>query len=156
MIDLPYQTAKAGQRRESEIRETLRDLGAGKIGFMQDYDSNQIICQFELGGRQVSVYVGVAGYARAWLDANPWSSRRAVSSAAWEKRAWAQAEISVWAVMADWIKAQATMIYIGALDFDTAFLAHIHIASPDGRRMIEVMRDQKQGLLPPPGKGVGQ
>lgn len=150
-MELPYQEAKAGQRRENEIRDTLRELGAGKIGFMQDYDNDEIICQFQLGQRQISVVVSISGYAAAWLKANPWSARRTLSESAWAKKAHAQAQISVWAVLADWVKSQATMIYIGALDFDTAFLAHI--AAPDGRRLIEVIRDQKHNLLPPPDAG---
>lgn len=154
MIDLPYQDAKAGARRQDEIIDTLRDLGAERVGIMQDYKNNSLVCQFTLGERDVTVIVSIMGYAKAWLKANKWSPQRKVTEAAWRVRAEDQAKLSIWAVLADWVKSQATMIYIGALDFDTAFLAHI--AAPDGRRLIEVIRDQKHNLLPPPEKGAGQ
>ena len=147
-MDLPYQSATAGQKRQAEVVATLRALGAGAVGIMEDYEKDAVLCQFKLGGRNVTLMVHIDGYVQAWLRENPWTTRRTSTQEQWEKKARAQAEISIWAILADWVKAQATMIYIGALDFDTAFLAHI--AAPDGRRMIEVIRAQDTNLLPPP------
>jgi len=146
MADLPYATSKAGQGREREIRDMLRGVGATAVGFMVDEDADAVICQFRLHGRQITVPVSVGAYARAWLKTHPHGPR--TTKADHERKARAQAEIAVWAVLADWIKAQAAMMLCGFLDTDTAFLPHIH--APDGRRVAEIMHTGGHPLLPRP------
>jgi hypothetical protein len=151
-MELPYASSKAGQGREKEIRDCLRGVGATAVGFMvDDEDGGQVICQFRLHGRQVTVPVSVANYERAWLKANPCGPR--TKAADHLRRARAQAEIAVWAVLADWIKAQVAMMVCGFLDADAAFLPHIH--APDGRRVAEVIAAAGSSLLPPPKAGSG-
>jgi hypothetical protein len=58
----------------------------------------------------------------------------------------------VWAILADWIKAQTAMMAAGFLSADTAFLPHIH--APDGRRIADVIASSGSNLLPPPDKGA--
>lgn len=148
MADLPYASSKAGQTREKEIRDTLRGVGATAVGFMVDDDAEMVICQFRLAGRQVTVPVSVGAYERAWLKATPCGPR--TDPKAHKARARAQAETAVWAVLADWIKAQAAMMVCGLMESDTVFLPHIH--APDGRRVMDVIRDGSAGakLLPSP------
>ncbi len=148
MADLPYASSKAGQTREKEIRDTLRGVGATAVGFMVDDDADMVICQFRLAGRQITVPVSVGAYERAWLKVTPCGPRTEMK--VHRARARAQAEIAVWAVLADWIKAQAAMMVCGLMDADTAFLPHVH--APDGRRVVEVIKDSVSGakLLPPP------
>jgi hypothetical protein len=137
MTDLPYASAKAGQGREREIRATLRTLGASAIGFMVDDDRALIICQFRLGAREITIPISVADYAHAWLAANPHSTQRRSTLEQHRQKARAQAEIACWAVLADWTKAQATMIRCGLMSADVAFLPHIH--GPDGKRVAEAL-----------------
>ena len=146
MAKLPYASSIAGQGREKEIRDCLRGVGADAVGFMVDDAAGQVICQFRLNGRQITVPVSMRNYALAWQRVNPCSPRTERKD--WEARADRQSEIAVWAILADWIKAQAAMMLGGLLDADTAFLPHIHAA--DGRRMIEVAK-QGVGMLPKPG-----
>lgn len=146
MADLPYAFSKAGAAREREIRDTLRGVGATAVGVMVDEDRDMVICQFRLAGREVTVPVSIGAYQRAWLKATPCGPR--TSRADHERKARAQAEIAVWAVLADWIKAQAAMMACGFLDADTAFLPHIH--TPDGRRVADVIADAGHKLLPKP------
>lgn len=147
MADLPYASSKAGSAREREIRECLRGVGASAVGFMVDDDNGgTVICQFRLHGRQITVPVSVAAYAKAWLKATPRGSRTTPQD--YERKARAQAKIAVWAILADWIKAQAAMMAAGFMDTDTAFLPHIH--APDGRRVAEVIASSGGNLLPPP------
>lgn len=73
------------------------------------------------------------------------------------QRIWAKAraiaESAAWAILADWIKAQAAMIAAGFFDTDAAFLPHIHL--PDGRRVAEAITSQDGPLrLPPPSREV--
>jgi hypothetical protein len=145
MTDLPYASSKVGQGREAEIRSVLRRAGASAIGFMVDDDERMVICQFRMAGRQVTVPVSIASYERAWLATNPRGPRTNPEDHA--RRARKIAEVAVWGVLADWIKAQGAMMACGFLDADTAFLPHIH--APDGRRVAEHLA-KSRALLPPP------
>ena len=133
---LPYAQSTSGQAREGAIRDTLRGAGATAIGFMADDDRDMVICQFRLDGREITVPVSVGQYEAAWKKLNPRGTR--TSQANWSQRARDQAELAVWAVLADWIKAQTAMMICGFFDTDTAFLSHI--ATPSGQRVIEVVR----------------
>lgn len=151
MTELPYSSSTAGQGREKEIRDVLRGVGATAVGFMVDDDKDVVVCQFRLAGREITVPVSVGAYERAWLKANTCGPRTKRSEH--ERRARLQAERAVWAVLADWIKAQAAMMACGFLDADTAFLPHIH--APNGRRVVEIIKEGGgTALLPPPGEGV--
>lgn len=149
MNELPYASSKAGQGREKEIRETLRGVGASAVGFMVDDEKDMVICQFRLNGREITVPVSIAAYEQAWLKATPCGPR--TDKKTHQARARAQAELAVWAVMADWIKAQAAMMVCGFMDGDTAFLAHVQL--PDGRRVGDAITGPGFALqLPKPGR----
>lgn len=136
-MTLPYASSTAGQAREREIRDTLRSVGASAVGFMVDDDADQIIAQFRLNGREITIPVPVGRYERLWLIENPHTSRMRSSPAEYRKKARQQAERAAWAILADWIKAQAAMMAAGFVDADVAFLPHIHM--PDGRRVAEAI-----------------
>ena len=146
MTSLPYASSKAGASRENEIRNVLRGLGASAVGFMVDDDRDLVICQFRLGGREITVPVSIGEYETAWIKSTPRGSRTSITDHG--NKARAQAEIAVWAMLADWIKAQAAMMACGFLSADTAFLPHIHL--PDGRRVADAISDSEALLLPPP------
>lgn len=149
MAELPYMNAKAGQARESEIRNILRGAGATAIGFMVDDDKDLILAQFRLGGREMTVPIRVGAYAEAWLRANPYTNRTRASLSEHTRRAREQAELAAWAILADYIKAQTAMIAAGFTDVDTAFLPHVHL--PDGRRFMDAAAASNSPLrLPPP------
>jgi len=147
MAELPYASSKAGSGREKEIRDMLKGVGATAVGFMvDDENGGSVICQFKLAGREITVPVSIAAYEKAWLKVVPCGSRTA--QADHKRKARAQAEIAVWAVLADWIKAQTAMMLCGFLSADIAFLPHIH--TPDGRRVADVIASNGSNLLPPP------
>ena len=148
-MKLPYASSTAGQSREKEIRDTLRGVGATAVGFMTDDDSDMIIAQFRLHGREITIPVRVGAYAEAWLRENPHTTRMRTTQAQHRHKARVQAERAAWAILADWIKAQAAMMMVGFLDTDSAFLPHIHL--PDGRRVGEAIASPDSPLsLPPP------
>lgn len=152
MAGLPYAESKAGAGREKEIRDMLRGLGASAVGFMVDDDADAVICQFRLHGRQITVPVSVGAYAGAWKRHHPRGPRTLAGD--WEKKARTQAEVAVWGVLADWIKAQAAMIECGFLTPEMAFLPHIH--APDGRRIADVVATATALLPPPAQRGEGE
>ncbi len=145
---LPYSSATAGQAREREIRDTLRSVGASAVGFMVDDDTDQIIAQFRLHGREITIPVRIGSYADAWVRENKRGPR--TKEADHKAKARKIAESAAWAIMADWIKAQAAMMAAGFLDTDAAFLPHI--ALPDGRRAIYAITGGDRPMLPPPPK----
>jgi hypothetical protein len=151
-MPLPYASSTAGQAREKEIRDTLRSVGASAVGFMVDDDADQIIAQFRLHGREITIPVRVGAYAEAWLRETPHNTRMKSTLAQHRQKARQQAERAAWAILADWIKAQAAMMVAGFIDTDTAFLPHIHL--PDGRRIGEAITSTDGPLrLPPPKEG---
>lgn len=147
-MTLPYSSATAGQAREREIRNTLRSVGASAVGFMVDDDTDQIIAQFRLHGREVTIPIRIGAYADAWLQENKRGPRTKETDH--QTKARIIAESAAWAIMADWVKAQAAMMAAGFLDTDTAFLPHI--ALPDGRRAIDAITGGDRPILPPPPK----
>jgi hypothetical protein len=151
-MTLPYATSAAGSAREGEIRQILRGCGASAVGFMVDDEAEQIIAQFQIGGRRVTIPVSVRAYRERWLAENPQSNRSRKTHAEYHEDAQRRAEAAAWAILRDWMKATAAMIAAGIVDADTAFLAHVHV--PTGQRMIEAVRGSKGGaaLLPPPDK----
>lgn len=114
---------------------------------MVDDETDQIIAQFRLHGREVTIPIRIGAYAEAWLREN----KRGPRTAEKEHSAKARqiAERAAWAIMADWIKAQAAMMVAGFLSTDTAFLPHIRM--PDGRRVADAIMAADSPLqLPPP------
>jgi hypothetical protein len=152
-VKLPYASSTAGQSREKEIRDTLRSVGATAVGFMVDDDKNQIIAQFRLHGREITIPISVGAYEAAWLREFPHNNRMRTSLARHKAKAREQAQISTWAVLADWIKAQAAMMHCGFIDADTAFLPHIHL--PDGRRVGEALAAASGPLALPKAEDHG-
>lgn len=148
-MPLPYASSTAGQAREKEIRDTLRGVGASAVGFMVDDDADQIIAQFRLRGREITIPVHVGAYQAAWLREHPHTSRMRSSPKQYREKARQQAERAAWAILADWVKDQAAMMAAGFLDADAAFLPHIHL--PDGRRVGDAITSTDGPLrLPPP------
>lgn len=115
---------------------------------MVDDDSDQIMAQFRLHGREITIPVRIGAYADAWVRENKQGPR--TKEADHRARARKIAESAAWAIMADWIKAQAAMMAAGFLDTDAAFLPHI--ALPDGRRAIEAITGGDRPMLPSPPK----
>lgn len=153
-MTLPYGSSTAGQSREKEIRETLRSVGATAVGFMVDDDADRIVAQFRLHGREITVPICIGNYERAWLKENPHSNRMKSTPAQHRQKARKTAELASWAILADWIKAQAAMMAAGFMGADTAFLPHIHL--PDGRRVGDAISGPDNPLrLAPPDSAEG-
>ncbi len=152
MPDLPYASAISGKSREREIREMLTEAGADAVGFMVDNGRRRIVCQFRIAGREVTVPVSMADYERAWRRAHPRGPR--TTPAAYEARARRVAELAVWAILHDWIKAQVALILGGLATPEMAFLPHVHL--PGGRRVLEALSGPDGRLRLPSPAGPEQ
>lgn len=141
---LPYASATSGRNAMDEIRKTLQSFGCEKFAPMEDFEKGEVTIQFEYRGRMVMVTASARGYARAWLNHNPWSTRMRKTRDQHEKAALAQGQISVWSILRDWIKGQIMAVETGILKFDAAFLGQIMLPSGDTvHQMIE-----KREMLP--------
>lgn len=145
---LPYSTATSGDKALGEIQKILRSFGCNKFGSMVDDAAGELLVQFEYRGKMVSVKASTKGYAAAWLKENPWSTRRAGTKQAYERKAMDIASIAVYSILRDWIKGQVMAIETGILSFEGAFLGQILL--PSGQTILEHATANK--LLPAPAE----
>lgn len=134
-MSLPYENATSGANALEEIGKILTRFGCGRFGTMTDNDAGELLVQFTHRGKDVSVKASYRGYAAAWLKAHPHSARMKASRVQHEKNALEQAKISVCSILRDWVKSQITMIEIGILSFEGAFLGQILLA--DGKTVLD-------------------
>jgi len=138
---LPYATAQSGDKALMEIQKILRSFGCSSFGSMLNFETGELIIQFEWKGRQIDMRASSKGYAAAWLKDNPWSSRKRCSKEEHEAKALEIGSVAVYSVLRDWVKGQVTAIETGVLTFEGAFLGHMML--PNGTRLL----DHAQKLL---------
>lgn len=144
-MSLPYENATSGSAALEEIRKVLTKFGCARFGTLTDNENGELIVQFTYRGRDVTAKASYRGYAAAWLKEHPYNRARSrVSQQIHEKKALAQAEISVCSVLRDWVKGQVVAIETGVLTFEGAFLGQILL--PDGKTILE--QAQERGILP--------
>jgi hypothetical protein len=134
-MSLPYENATSGANALEEIGKILTRFGCARFGTMTDNEAGELLVQFSHRGKDVSVKASYRGYAAAWLKAHPHSGRMKASRPQHEKNALEQAKISVCSILRDWVKSQITMIEIGILSFEGAFLGQILLA--DGKTVLD-------------------
>lgn len=136
-MPLPYESATSGTAAFAEAEKILRRFGCDNFGVMQDWARGVTVVQFQWRERRVHLEASWAGYAAAWLKANPWSHRRKDSKAGWDAQAKTKGQLAVPSILRDWIKAQVTAIEVGLMPFDHVFMPHM--LAHDGRRVVEHM-----------------
>lgn len=141
-MTLPYESSTSGAGALDQIGKVLTRLGCSRFGTMTDNDAGEVIVQFSYRGRDVTVKASYRGYAAAWLKEHPYNhTRMRHDKIEHERRALAQAQISVCSVLRDWIKGQITAIEVGILTFDGAFLGQIFLPST-GKTVLESLSEQ--------------
>lgn len=151
-MTLPYESSTSGERALGEIQKLLRGFGCSKFGSMVDDELQEVLVQFELRGRPVSVKASVRGYAAAWLREHPVKIFKAdiergtdkEKRLQHERKALQIASTAVYSILRDWIKGQITAIETGILTFEGAFLGQLLL--PTGRTVLEHVAESK--LLP--------
>ena len=147
-MSVPYANANSTAAR-AEITKILRRFGCESIGFMDDFADHSVILAFKHRGRAVQLRASAAGWARLWLEENPWSPKRRSEESEWKKDALDQGLKAVNSILRDWIKGQITAVECGILSFDGVFMPYM--LTNDGRPLIE--RINVQDLLPAPENG---
>jgi hypothetical protein len=138
-MSLPYERATSGKAALGDIQKILKEFGAKSFGSMEDFETGDLLIQFEWRERKVSVKASGKGYALAWLRHHPWNDRMKTSRLDYERKAVIQGMISVYSILRDWIKGQLTAVETGILSFEGAFLGQILL--PSGRTVLEEAAD---------------
>ena len=146
-MNLPYETATAGDKALVDLQRTLAKFGCQSFGTMTDAERGVTIVQFKWRNRNVSLEASWKGYATSWLKAHPYRyTGRGPTKPEHEQRALKQAQTSVCSVLRDWVKGQITAVECGVMSFEAAFMPHMLLAN--GQRVID--RVQADNLLPAP------
>lgn len=147
-MSLPYENATSGKAAVEEMRKLLHGFGAASFGVMEDFAAGLVTVQFMWRDRRVTIGANAKGYAAAWLRFHPYTSRMRVSKIEHERRALAQANMSVYSILRDWIKGQVTAVEVGMLSFEGAFLGQIML--PTGETVLERVTATNLLQLPAP------
>ena len=134
-MSLPYENTTSGEKAINEMQKVLQKFGCSKFGQMMDWDTGELLIQFQYRSMPVSVKASVNGYAAVWLKEHPWSSRSRTSKIDHERKAKAVAGIAVYSILRDWVKGQVMAIETGVLSFEGAFLGQIML--PNGKTVME-------------------
>ena len=132
---LPYASATSGTKAREETIKVLRRLGCESIGFMDDFEKQELLLQFTHRGRQVQLRASAKGWAQAYLKENPWNYSRRTGRVEYEQAALAQGQIATNSILRDWIKGQITAIECGITSFEAVFMPYMLTA--DGRTVME-------------------
>jgi hypothetical protein len=149
-MSLPYENATSGGAALEDIRKLLTKFGCARFGTMTDTEHGELVVQFTFRGRDVTAKASYRGYAAAWLKEHPYTNRTRGSKTDHERKALAQAEISVCSILRDWIKGQVMAVETGILTFEGAFLGQILL--PNGRTVLEQAADSLLPALEGPGE----
>jgi hypothetical protein len=146
-----------GRKAREEVTKILRRLGCESIGFMDDFQSHEVLLAFSHRDRRVQLRASARGWAALYLRAEPWKPGRRDSRHDYEQKALAQGYIVVNSELRDWAKAQVTAIETGMLSFEAAFLPYLLAA--DGRPMLEhaielLPKPEDQKVVALPGRQV--
>jgi len=139
---LPYSSATSGTKAREEIIKVLRRLGCESIGFMDDFENQELLLVFKHRGRQVQLRASAKGWAQKWLKEKPQTWRSRISSDEYKRAALQQGQVAVNSILRDWVKGQVTAIECGILSFEAVFMPFM--LSADDRLRIE------RELLPKP------
>jgi hypothetical protein len=143
---MPYASATTGTRAREEATKWLRRLGCEQIGFMDDFENQELILAFVHRGRRVQLRASARGWASKWLKENPQGSRSRVSSDEYRRAALEQGQRAVNSILRDEVKGYVTRIESGVRSFEEVFWPHM--LTNDGRPLHERVKELQ--LLPEP------
>lgn len=142
---IPYAGALAGDRARQDISDLLRDYGAEKVGWMDEFETNTLILFFRYRERDVQLKASANGWASLYLKHNPWRKGRHTNKETWERKALAQGMIAVSSILRDWVKGQIIAIESGILTFENVFLPYM--ITENGQTVSERMGDMEHLLM---------
>jgi hypothetical protein len=121
-VGLPYASATSGIRAQEEAKKWLRRLGCERIGFMDDFQTQELLLAFSHRGRLVQLRASAKGWAQAWLKQNPQGYRSRTSPDEYKRAALHQGQIAVSSILRDWVKGSVMAVESGILSFEAVFM----------------------------------
>jgi hypothetical protein len=143
---VPYEGATSGENAQAETKKILQRLGCAEVGFMDKYETHELLLHFKHRGRTVQLTASAKGWTQMWLRKNPYTYRMRRQRIDYEQDALRQGHIAVNSIIRDWVKGSVCAIEAGVLSFEAVFMPHM--LTSDGRPVIE----QVQDLLPAPAE----
>lgn len=147
MKGIPYASATSGAKARDEITSVLRRFGCESVGFMDDFETHEVLLAFTHRGRPIQLRASARGWAQMFLKERPWTSRRRDTQVAYQQAVLRQGHVAVNSILRDWIKGQVTAVECGILSFEAVFMPFM--LGSDGHPLVEKMKAQ----LPPPQDG---
>ncbi len=135
---LPYENSTAGARALGEIQKLLQGFGCASFGSMLNWETGELVLQFEHKGRRISIAASFRGYAATYLKYHPYSYRMRGTKQDYEKKALEIGSRATYSILRDWIKGQITAIEVGMLSFEGAFLGQILL--PNGNTVMQQIK----------------
>lgn len=132
---VPYASATSGASARDEVTKTLRRFGCEAVGFMDDFDKQQVLLAFTHRGRQIQLRASAKGWAQMYLKANPHTYRMRTTRHDYEQAALRQGLVAVNSILRDWIKGQMTAVECGIFSFEAVFMPYM--LTHDGRPLHE-------------------
>ena len=139
-MGLPYENSTSGKNAIADIQKILQGFGASSFGYMEQFDTDELLVQFDWNGRKVQLKASARGYAAAWLKHHPYSTRSRGNRSDHEAKALKQGKIAVYSILRDWVKGQVTAIETGMLTFEGAFLGQLLL--DDNTTVLEKFHSQ--------------
>jgi hypothetical protein len=135
---IPYENATSGSAAREETTKLLRQMGCSSVGWMDDFDTSEVLLAFTHNGQRVQMRASAKGWAAWYLRENPWNKNRRSTPEQHEYNALKQGLIAINSILRDWVKGSVTAVQCGLMTPESMFLAHM--VAPDGRALIEVVR----------------
>ena len=134
-MSVPYASSTSGLAARAEITALLRKFGCESVGFMDVFEERALVLAFRHRGHNIQLKASAQGWAKLYLDQNPWSRHRKVNQQQWQQKALNQGMVAVNSILRDWVKGQVTAIECGVLSFEAVFMPYI--LADDGRPLME-------------------
>jgi hypothetical protein len=94
-VGIPYANATSGTKAREEITKLLRRFGCEAIGFMDDFEKQEVLLAFTHRGRNHQLRASAKGWAQLWLKANPYSYRCRRSKVEYKQDALKQGQVAL-------------------------------------------------------------
>jgi len=132
-MSVPYASATSGAKAHMEIIKILQRFGCESVGFMDEFHRHEVLLAFVWRDRNVQLRASAQGWAKCYLDENPWTHRRRMNRHEWEAKALKQGLVAVNSILRDWVKGQVTAIETGILSFEDVFMPYMLL--PNGTQV---------------------
>ena len=126
MATVPYEGATGGASAREEITKILRRFGCESVGFMDNYETHEVILAFTHRQRPIQLRASAKGWAALYLKEHPYNwARMKRTQKEYEAAALTQGQKAISSILRDWVKGLVTAVECGILSFEAVFMPYI-------------------------------